>query len=437
MQIKALRDNSHDKSMAILGNVLLYVVFYTCILLIHRRWELISDDAYRLDNVDIPYWQAFCDLWLYQYGKMVSDGLALFFIRIPYALWKVIDSFVYCAIVELISYLSGRRRIVDKVAICMLVLLFPFRWLDSAGYISTTANYIYTFTGLLIACIPLQRVVKGDKLRVRDIVFGLIGGLVACNQEQSGLSLIFFGGVVAATAYFVDKNKKGMIASGVITVAYVAEFLLFFLSPGHMIRMNSTYEMERYLPEYADWSLPYKIFRGTTATYANLMFNRCILFVLVCVLVCILGIIRKKYVCVVPALIALMIDVIDVVEFVGYFDGHFGTPDAFLPVTSKRFIAFAFTCAIMTSALLISFWQLFEGKMRIFILAVACMGVGSRIMMGLSATIYASSFRTFTLLFFCLIMISAALMKEIMSSLKDDRLDWLVALLPAASVLIR
>ncbi len=423
--------------MTIWGNVLLYVVFYVCILLVHRRWGIISDDELRLSHVDdISFGEAFLDLWFNQYGKMISDGLALFFIRIPFTLWKVIDSFVYCIIVELISYLSGRRRIVDKAAICVLVLLFPFRWLDSAGFISTSTNYIYTFLGFLMACIPLQRIMSGNNLRVRDIVIGLIGGLAACNQEQSGVSLIFFS-VVVAVVSFVDKNKKGTVSAGVFTAAYIAEFLLFFLNPGHMNRLHSTAEMDKYLPEYADWSLPYKIFRGTTATYANLLFNRCTLFMLVCVLVCVLGIVRKKYICVVPAITALFIDAIDVVEFVGYFDGHFGTPDAFLPATRPRFIVFAVTCLIMTVSLLISFWQLLEGKIRIFVLALTCMGMGSRIMMGLSATIYASNYRTFTFLLFCMIMICLVLMKEIMSLLKDDRMDWLVALLPAAMVLVR
>lgn len=423
--------------MAILGNVLLYVVFYVCILLVHRQWGIISDDEFRLSHVgDISLGEAFLDLWFNQYGKMISDGLALVFIRIPFAVWKVIDSLVYCVIVELISYLSGRRRIVDKAAICALVLLFPFRWLDSAGFISTTTNYIYTFLGFLMACIPLQRIIAGKDLRARDIVAGLVGGLVACNQEQTGVSIIFFG-IVVAVISFCDKNRKGTVSSVALTIAYVAEFLLFFLNPGHMNRLHSTAEMDKYLPEYADWSLPYKFFRGTTATYANLLFNRCTVFMLVCVLVCILGIARKKYICVVPAITALLIDSIDVVEFVGYFDGHFGTPDAFLPVTRPRFIVFAVVCLIMTVSLIISFWQLLEGKMRIFVLALACMGMGSRVMMGLSSTIYASNYRTFTFLIFCMIIICTVLMKEIMSLLKDDRMDWLVALLPAAMVLVR
>ena len=426
-----LKSKGIDSRKIILG-----IFFFAVILLIHRRWDIVSDDEIRLSLASSrSLTEALLDIWFNFNGKLISDGLAEVFTRIPFALWKVIDSVVYCLIVDLICMLSGSTKIVHKAAVCILVLLFPFWILSSAGYLATTTNYIYTFLGFLLACIPLQCVMTGKAVKAGHIVAAVLGGLIAANQEQTGVALIALS-IVAAVTAFRAGDKKGGRTVCFFTVVYTAEFLLFFLDPGHMKRVNSTADYV-YLPGFEQWSLPYKIFRGVTATYANLVFNRIALFMLVCVLVCLLGIAKKKYICVIPAIVALFVDVIDVVEFVGYFDGHYGMPDAFLPASRPRFMAFALVCVIITASLLISFWQLFEGKMRLFVLSVVCMGMGTRFMMGLTPTLFFSSFRTFTFLLFCIIIICLILMKELMALIKDDRLMWVVAFLPAVMLLVR
>ena len=68
--------------------------------------------------------------------------------RIPFGLWKALDSFIYLVIAYLLSYLFEKRYF---SWFCLGVCCFPIeKYLSTAGYIVCTTNYIYPFLGLLL-----------------------------------------------------------------------------------------------------------------------------------------------------------------------------------------------------------------------------------------------------------------------------------------------
>ena len=93
--------------------------------------------------------------------------------------------------------------------------------------------------------------------------------------------------------------------------------------------------------------------------------------------------------------------------------------DAIYPVNDPGFIRFGIACILIVGFSMLAFFMLTSGEKRLFLLLAMSLSLASRFMMGFSCTIFASSYRTFSLLSFGLIIICISICDSIADELNS------------------
>ena len=289
-----------------------------------------------------------------------------------------------------------------------ILLLFPFNYMESAGYIATSANYLYPFVGVLVILRLFVYILENEKTPFYMYIAVALSIIYTTNQDQTAIALL--AGLVIYLIYCrITKADKRLTRNIIgVLIGSLASYIFYFLLPGHLGRMTgeSTEEMDIWFPEYIDWTFGDKVFHGYTSTVANALFNDVLLVTLFAALLLIISLRQKTpYKIIVGAMpfAGIMIShFMDKGQFIYYFPRSIGMPEL-MPI---EVFAFPFILSVVILGCL--FWGIWlnvnklENKLMLTLLLV--LAAGTREMMGFTATIYASSFRTFTFFLYAIII---------------------------------
>ena len=282
----------HKDKYYLLKCGIVIAIFAFVILMIHKSMYIISDDMVNLDlGVNFSNVFSYIQDRYYHIGKFLCDGLAFVLYCIPFKLWKILDTLAYVVMLLLIWDMFTDRSIKMLAVTATGICLFPItHYMSSAGYIMTTTNYIYPVIALLFAYEPVVRSLQGRRVRIPLYVISVLGLIYASNQDQSGV--VSIGGFFIICVVFLWNWKKEDVASSkrifklslIYLALALAAYIYMFTTPGHIERMSSTVEMERWFPQYADWTIADKVYQGVTTTFANIFYQRPTLFLWFCYL---------------------------------------------------------------------------------------------------------------------------------------------------------
>lgn len=392
--------------------ITIYMGLFFLILLIHMPWDIISDDAVNLD-LELSCFEYFVRQWR-ENGRYFTDSLAYFFLNGPFWVWKLFDSVLYVLLAKMTAYLFGEELIWD-LASCGMILLFPFEYMISAGYIATSANYMYPVFCVILIFFCLKKIYEEGKVDLWQIVCMVLAAIYGTNHEQTGIALTV--SLICASVFWRrwEERKRpefGRILYGVSLLALLC-FGISFFSPGHLSRMGSVREMEVWLPQYAQWSIATKLYRGYTSTVAVLLFQRQDLVTVFVAFMAALSLRKRFWAGAVPLFMEMAVKWIGYDHFVVFFPYSPGMPDIDLlenGVTARITLVLS---VVIIGVTVISLYRIVEDRRRLVALYVLLfIAACTRGMMGFSATIYASSFRTFTCSLFAIGICGLALMKE-------------------------
>lgn len=404
--------------------VIVAVVFAAVILLIHKPMDIISDDAVHVGSgIKISGLFEFMRARVYGVGRFLTDAAGYIGLCMPFRVWKCLDTLIYVAILLVIWDLFTDRSVGMLVVTAAGICMFPItHYLSSAGYVMTTANYIYPLLALLIGFAPVIRTIRDRRVHVIHHAAAVLGIIFASNQDQS--AVIAIGGfllIAVASPLLVSKEDRKRVLR--ITIIYLAvaviSYAIMFLTPGHMSRMGDTTEMERWLPQYADWGFGTKVCEGLATTFANIFFQRPTLFMWFCYLILITVFIENRSRTVIPALllaVVLACSALDYSWFIRFYDHTLGLPD--LVPLSENPLPFIISMVIFI-LMILSVLSLYKTnrKLCITLVILNILGFGSRFMMGFSATLFASSYRTFTFQLFCFLICDVVMINRILKKI--------------------
>lgn len=394
---------------------IIYTFFAFLILIIHIPMTYVADDLMMAPGVtDETLWEHFVTRYLYN-GRICTDVLANAFYRVPMVVWKVFDTGIYVVIAMLISYLFTKNTYKEVLAVCGLILLFPFDYLSTAGYICVSTNYVYTILGILLILVPIKSTLDGVRVSVWGHIVSLFSIFYVTNHDQTAIVLI--GGLFLYLIYVktmkADKKLVHIIVG--YFLASVCCYIFMFFMPGHINRMTSTVEMETWLPEYAEWTFVKKVYHGYTSTVAHIMYNNVKLFCLFCLLLFLVALqqksVKNKLVAFIPVGAMLFVNVIGKQYFI-HFD--FVLPELLtlgehiwniVPLLLSGVILICIFYTVCTAV--------DKNTNKWLLILLLTLAAGSREMMGFSATIYASSYRTFTFFLYALIVCCLILLEEL------------------------
>ena len=411
--MKRVRDMVNTEKVI---KIVLYIAFVGIYFYYHIPMGYQCDDAVVAPTIsEYSLWERFVYLFFYN-GRILTDTLANFFYRMPMIIWKVIDSLAYALFAYLIAHIFTQKRAKDLCLVMVLMLLFPIDYMASAGYIATTTNYIYTTMAILIAIIPLKAIAEGKTVTNLQHAGAILAMVYAINHDQAAVVVLL--GLLLWFCYelFAKSNKTLKQYLLIYFIIAVVIFLIMFFMPGHINRMDSVGIGEGYPPNYLEWSFWQKLYVGYTSTVANLIFYEVDLFFVLSVLCLILLFQKKRHLVtyligIIPSVVAVLVKIVGRSKFVIIYDYSYWLPDLH-PISDKlsSWMPFVLSIVVLASIIYTVCVCVEDKEKKFLILLLFVVAAASREMMGFSATIYKSSFRTFTfslyaILICCLLMI--------------------------------
>lgn len=118
----------------------------------HLSLPVAHDDIIRSQSEFKNFFEIIKYYWNYN-GRITTDSLAEVWAH-HRNVWVVVDCLAYFALIILILKIFEKFSSAFLGLTYLLVLIFPFHYWESAGYVSTTTNYLYStvcFLGI-IAC---------------------------------------------------------------------------------------------------------------------------------------------------------------------------------------------------------------------------------------------------------------------------------------------
>lgn len=405
---------------------LCYGVFCVLVFLTHLPWKIIHDDIIfrewmREDSIA----ELFYHFYTFN-GKILTDLFACILTAMPFVLWKLMNALVFTGIAALIVCIFTDNTPRDVAAVCLLMLLFPYgQYLGTAGYICVSTNYIYTTLCLLLLMLPLKRLARGQQLQLWWYPAALPLMAYAANQEQGSACLVGLFAVFFLWLLVSKAPRKQWLAALVLLGMAVCCFAFMFFLPGRQARMERPTEMELYLPEFAHWSFAKKVYRGYSSTVAHILFGGVDILAVFCLLLLITAVSRGNKWDI--AIAAIPAGILTLIHLIG---SDWLVYKVYVHMTDLHSLSSGFpgilalgVSLLMLGCIVVSVWRAAESAAnRGIMLGALLIGGGSRLMMGFSATIYASAERTFTYLVFCLTLCCVILLGQLRKH--DDRTCW-------------
>lgn len=418
--------------------LLIETTLFIFIFILHFNMSLnLSDDANfsrALESSTFLSYMKYC--YMEVNGKVILDLLCAIFTSINPLIWKIINSTIILIIIntiEKLAFIFGGGRYFGKpysiLLTGLIILNFPIRYLNSAGWCATSINYIWPLCFLLIALVPLQDILTHTNGREHNNLLYIGAAFMAGSQEQSGAILATV--YLIAIIYCIWKNKS--VSKRFLVLFIVVSFSLLFMlsSPGQKTRV-SDYSIFR-IPEWQMLSFIEKLQLGITSTSAQIFFENSFIYIYFAIL---LGFgtynsTDDKIVRIcgfTPMTILIVIALFPPLKNFFHYSPPwgYGLPD-FRPINVMTVLEWRYYIPTILSFLIIggifiSFIYIFDTwRTRITTILTFSAGLVSRIIMGFSPTLYGSSYRTFIYMYFSLIICNCLLLYKITQNKRNTK----------------
>lgn len=309
----------------------------------------------------------------------------------------------------------------NLVLLLFLILLYPMNIMASAGWAATTVNYMWPLATCLFALIPIRKVWDGEKIKPWQYPLYVLAMIFACNQEQTCAILLACYLIFNIVTIIKDKKVHPIM---IIQLILAITSVIFILTcPGNYVRNES--EVVDNFKDMQTLTMLDKIGLGFTSMTASIFSKGDLPFLIMTFVLCTFVCLNYK---------ETLYKVIAGIPFASILISFYGynISSRFFPFITSFFeklkvkgvlltaancnnlfnvlpIAFSFiifVCLLLTIALLNK-----ELKKNIALL-VFLAGYFSRLIMGFSPTVFASSDRTMIFFDFAMIIITLLTIQE-------------------------
>ena len=403
-----------------------FAVFIILMLILHMTFKLSDDDVYLIQNtLKSSIWEEFGTV-IYNFTSWSSRVLVNLPIHIilhlDYRVWLFIEMFMWLTIAAGLSYIfidncETRKNII----LVSLILMFPFNYVTSAGWITTTMTYIWPLAAGIFALTSTRMWKDGKKFKWYHVALYALITLYGANQEEMSVFLTLCFGAFAI--YTVYKKKSSAV---IIMQACISVFNLCFhaLTPGNAAR--AAHESAVYFTDYNTLSLIDKLELGFSSTLYRFVFKSDYIFFFMTLFILIAVCQKQK------KLIFRLMGAVPfaMYMFFGYFIGHILEDKNLIFIFQQRLLsrgiitednyynlkdyiplAILFFMGIM---LIVSFYLIFGESFKSIIATVMLFGgLGGRMVVAFSTTVWASTDRPYTIMYFTFIMLALFVLNEI------------------------
>lgn len=375
------------------------------------------------------------DTWT---SRIIIEVFLVNLLRVNSIIWKVFDVIILTLLGVAISkiFVSENQDVKNtkKLNWIIVFLLFnlPLEMFTGAGWIATFTNYLLPITMGVVALVPLKKVLCNEKIRKYEYLVYIFACLMASNMEQmcAILLVVFF---IFSIYCFKEKKKNFIIP--ILLLIVVLGMINIIICPGNDLRSEA--EIKNCYPNFDELSFIDKIALGISAMMQFCLMELNIIYVLFTGLT--MFVILKKYedpiikiIGIFPFVMGLAFNLLkNVVQAIApdFTYIFLSIPEkttliqsgAFIPLENyMALIIFVITILCMFLSLILVFGKNYKTILAILVLGA---GVCSKIMLGFSATVWASGNRTGFVLMISMIITIILILQEQKEKVIDNFLN--------------
>lgn len=386
--------------------------------------------------------------WKWSYvswsSRLLIEGIILYIIHLPW-LWRVLDTAMLVLAAFSIWRLADPQKKLGAASawtVCGLVMLYPLYQLNSAGWVVTTLVYVWPLAAGLFSLLPLCKAARGEKPRWWEWALGLLCTAFAANMEQMAVALLVADAAVLIWC-LVKKSKTFAFPATATTV--VAGMIVFARTcPG--VAERTINETNGWFPEFGAVPLWRKLEMGFSSTVRDFALTFNLSFLLFAILLLTAVCIRTKKPAIraasaAPLAAALAFGLLGELNIKALYGlraiadsiGQYGTAIRLSSIQSW-IPDILFVGLVVCTA--IGIWYAFERtEERLAALLTLGAGFDSRMVLGLSPTIWASGSRTYAFLYFAFYLCMALLLIRTILPSDYRRRNLVVGVFGAAAIL--
>lgn len=401
------------------------------LLIIFAVWFVIFSGIYPLTNDDVTFFtkiqeNGLIETWLNHVetwsARFIIELVYFTIYSLPHFIWifRIVNSFMFTLISYcLLTYTDNNNFSKQALIISFLPFLFPVGILETAGWLSTSANYLWPAALMLYAFLPIASIIRDQPVKKHYYFTSTLAFIFASNEEQC--SALMLGMLTCLILYDVF-NKRRIKVYLFLLELFAVIMMLFSLLWEPSTKIRLPLEINSWYPSFAMQSLFDKLTDGFFST-VQFLFYPSNIFVLVFSLL--LGILvnlnyEQKEIRIlgwIPSVFFITLGVLQNITI------------SIFPALEKFYITSFDQYSIFNVNPWISF--IIEGCL-IMVIALSCFiawkdvriggigallwvgGIVSRVIMGISPTLYASSSRTFSFMIINIILITAMILNELL-----------------------
>ena len=176
-----------------------FIVLFFLILLWHLKIKHTGDDIYFAKTIReyknmFDYLSMRYKIWS---SRVILEAFFIIFNSyLPIKIWKIMDTAFYTLIAFLISKIFNKKNDLKlNIIICMLVLIYPFIDMNTAGYVTTTIAYVWPMFSMLYILYIITKVLESKKIKIYDF------NNIVVNSNQHGTVLFSYIRFLHISAY--------------------------------------------------------------------------------------------------------------------------------------------------------------------------------------------------------------------------------------------
>lgn len=409
------------KYISLYYDYIILILIYGCLhLFMHTDcWDDILTTRV-LTDYHLNLFHYLSHVWNTWSSRIVIQGVWAIIGYFPNYIWKILDTIM----VVLLYHFSGKIIVfsnnsnsfsnIYKKWQLLLFLCFPYSLMGTAGWMTTTIVYTWTFAFLAYCTYLLFAASAGQKIYFISYFLYGFAALFAGNYNVTAIGMI----ILLFLAYiFLPKTTSLKILFWEGTIINIVNILLFALAPGNRTRMEAD-AVYHNSAELLSLSFGGKIRMGINSTFYHFISVPNAVLFITCLLLAVCTVYKTKSIT--SRFVALMPVILDIL-WTGYAFLHYTLPNRNLTYiypdaafqTSSRIeqslammSAIIMICALLyTVCLLTDFSPLSLGLCS----NILFLGLLPEIALGFTTTISASIIRVVTFFYFSLILTAAIL----------------------------
>ncbi len=387
---------------------------YACLVLFFSFIHMILKSNYgddlsfsqALDHTELlPWLQNRYYTWS---SRLILEAVLVLVLRLPIIVWIMLDiGMVLMLFSGLQQLLAPEKQLKESMILALLVCTYPFFHMGSAGWVTTTVNYLWPLSLSTYAAGGMARWLRGERIPwYRWLLYG-VSALYGCNNELIAIMILAAG--FAGLLYAIhDQMSLGVPVFAIMLS--VVSLMFAVTTPGNSARIAS--EIINWIPDFPDFSILYKLRIGVVSTMEHFISIPNIVLFLFLMLIAVhvfreYDSFNKRAVSTLPLLIQVAYGIYFVIERL-FITGDINysvpalRPESFSEMFFQGMIIASFAMMILCIAFSLSWLLRDKRKLVLYLLALGA-GLVTRLSLSFSPTVLASGTRTYMLVYIVLL----------------------------------